>query len=289
MEAVKILTGWKSDPLNAGAHEIGLQEEGVAQAATGSTGRSNAAARFKAPRAVIPAGDAASSAIAGLAHTHPVDVAPVHTLNLARAPVHTHTDVAPRHTPHAPVLTDRNHSHSASSPTHAPSLLTRDDQALGRVPAFAASRRTSGRRAAPNIAPRMLSDRGPVRDSLSDELHAVAAQHRQLYAPGHVPEWLERHFERAGMLNTDRATTDTLELDTRLTRGSVMTYAISNSADSTVARKDKGNDGMRMLLGVISPICMVVLIFIALRWLGPRRKPQKHRTSELRSDPFHRR
>ena len=193
------------------------QAAAVAKASVAKVARQDEEALRATARATGARGGAAPATV----HT---DLAPVHSQRMAgasiapatvhtdvapggqSAPVHTHHDVAPVHGVHLPAishahglspshapkpLTDRYHARS-TSPSHAPAPITghvRTSRALHAPGAQAGPVAVHHAAISPSRAPQPSG-------SLQDELLLVVEHHRGEYAPGKVPEWLERQAGR---------------------------------------------------------------------------------------------
>ena len=193
------------------------QAAAVAKASVAKVARPDEEALRATARATGARGGAAPATV----HT---DLAPVHSQRMAgasiapatvhtdvapggqSAPVHTHHDVAPVHGVHLPAishahglspshapkpLTDRYHARS-TSPSHAPAPITghvRTSRALHAPGAQAGPVAVHHAAISPSRAPQPSG-------SLQDELLLVVEHHRGEYAPGKVPEWLERQAGR---------------------------------------------------------------------------------------------
>jgi hypothetical protein len=221
LQALKLTNqqlGTPSAAVEQAAAAAAEQAAAVAKASVSKVAGLDEEALRATARATGTGGGAAPATI----HT---DIAPVHSQRMAGAsiapatvhtdvapgdhlaPVHTRHDVAPVHGFHLPAI---SHAHGLLSPSHAPKPLADRYHARSTSPSHAPAPITGHVRTSRALhAPGAQAGPGAVHHdaispsrapqpsgSLQDELRLVAEHHRGEYAPGKVPEWLERQAGR---------------------------------------------------------------------------------------------
>jgi len=235
------------------------------------------------------------------AHTH-TDIAPTHVQN---APAHTYTDIAPTHVQNAPahmhtdiapahrVQAPSHHPlpavlHHSASPSHAPSPIVGHGKTAHALHAPGGSNLPSHAAVPRPGAPRSQS---PAAETVLDDLRRVAEEHKASYAPGHVPQWLDKqahrgtapvesHSPRAGGSEGDTA----VEAEAAEGRASAAVLHAEHRRAASVdehAAADDEHDGHRWLLLTMSGVSIALIVLWLARWLRIGfGRPRKRRAGE---------